>query len=124
MVYALTGYFRDALGAATSRRSWWPGRRVRLLRLDRAARARPRARGAAEGISTSGIDLWFFGGVASSIRDTASPGEEFRISAAGPAVTLLVVVATAAAAVALSSTDAALDAARFSDTGASTAWRC
>jgi len=43
------------------------------------------------GIGISGIDLWFFGGVAKMERDTDSPGVEFRVSAAGPAVTLLIV---------------------------------
>ncbi len=44
-----------------------------------------------EGIEISGIDLWFFGGVAKMSRDTQSAGAEFRISAAGPLVTLILV---------------------------------
>src|SRR3954454_23188263 len=44
------------------------------------------------GIEIAGIDLWFFGGVARMSRDTDSPGVEFRVSAAGPAVTALIVV--------------------------------
>ncbi len=44
-----------------------------------------------EGIEISGIDLWFFGGVAKMSRDTQSAGAEFRISAAGPLVTLVLV---------------------------------
>jgi Zn-dependent protease len=43
------------------------------------------------GIDIAGIDLWFFGGIARMSRDTDSPGVEFRVSAAGPAVTLLIV---------------------------------
>ncbi|MBA3328091.1 MAG: site-2 protease family protein [Solirubrobacterales bacterium] len=43
------------------------------------------------GIAISGIDLWFFGGVAKMSRDTDSPATEFKVAAAGPAVTLLVV---------------------------------
>src|ERR671917_1743563 len=43
-----------------------------------------------EGIAISGIDLWFFGGVAKMARDTHAPGAEFRIAAAGPAVTLVI----------------------------------
>ena len=43
-----------------------------------------------EGIAISGIDLWFFGGVAKMARDTQSPGSEFRIAAAGPLVTLVI----------------------------------
>ena len=45
-----------------------------------------------EGIEVSGIDLFFFGGVMKMSRDTMSPGQEFRIAAAGPLVTLLIVV--------------------------------
>ncbi|HYP48818.1 MAG TPA: site-2 protease family protein [Thermoleophilaceae bacterium] len=44
------------------------------------------------GIPISGIDLWMFGGVAKMERDTDSPGVEFRVAAAGPAVTLLIVL--------------------------------
>ena len=46
------------------------------------------------GIEIAGIDLWFFGGIAKLNRDSQSPGEEFRVSAAGPAVTLLIVIAS------------------------------
>lgn len=45
------------------------------------------------GIDVLGIDLWVFGGLAKLSRDSRSPGEEFRIAAAGPAVTLLIAVA-------------------------------
>jgi Zn-dependent protease len=45
-----------------------------------------------EGIAISGIDLWFFGGVAKMARDTQSPGSEFRISVAGPLVTFVIVL--------------------------------
>jgi Zn-dependent protease len=47
-----------------------------------------------EGIETTGIDLWFFGGIAKLSRDSHTPGEEFRVAAAGPAVTLLIVLVT------------------------------
>jgi Zn-dependent protease len=43
------------------------------------------------GIGISGIDLWFFGGLAKMTRDTDSPGEEFRVAAAGPLATLAIV---------------------------------
>ena len=43
------------------------------------------------GIETSGIDLWFFGGIAKMNREADSPGTEFKVAAAGPAVTLSVV---------------------------------
>lgn len=43
------------------------------------------------GIGIAGIDLWLFGGIAKMNRDADSAGVEFRIAAAGPAVTLLIV---------------------------------
>lgn len=54
-----------------------------------------------EGIQVIGIDLWFFGGVAKMSRDSNTPGEEFRIAAAGPAVSLLLAVVFAGAALAM-----------------------
>jgi Zn-dependent protease/CBS domain-containing protein len=44
-----------------------------------------------QGIETTGIDLWFFGGVAKMSRDSDSPGTEFKIAVAGPLVTLVVI---------------------------------
>ncbi|MDA0163289.1 site-2 protease family protein [Solirubrobacter ginsenosidimutans] len=42
-----------------------------------------------EGIGVGGIDLFFFGGFMRAMRDSETPGEEFRVAAAGPAVTLI-----------------------------------
>ena len=42
------------------------------------------------GIPITEITLWMFGGVARMTKDSDSPGTEFKIAAAGPAVTLLV----------------------------------
>ena len=42
------------------------------------------------GIPIAGIDLWLFGGIARMTRDTPSPGVEFRVSIAGPVVTLVI----------------------------------
>jgi Zn-dependent protease/CBS domain-containing protein len=64
------------------------------------------------GIGISGIDLWFFGGVAKMTRDTDSAATEFKVAAAGPAVTL-VIVGICIALSALVSQGAALDAMRF-----------
>jgi Zn-dependent protease len=49
------------------------------------------------GIAVLGIDLWFFGGMARPAREPETPGEEFKISAAGPAGTLLALTICAAA---------------------------
>jgi Zn-dependent protease len=45
-----------------------------------------------EGIEVTGIDLFLFGGVMKMSHDTESPGQEFRVSAAGPLVTLLLAI--------------------------------
>jgi Zn-dependent protease len=66
-----------------------------------------------EGIQIAGIDLWFFGGVAKMSRDTRTPGEEFKVAAAGPAVTLLIIVVTWVTAIALSRTGEFFDSAQF-----------
>ncbi|HUA12696.1 MAG TPA: site-2 protease family protein [Solirubrobacteraceae bacterium] len=49
------------------------------------------------GIPIAGIDLWFLGGLARMRREPATAGEELKVSAAGPFVTLLVLVACVAA---------------------------
>ena len=48
------------------------------------------------GIPITEITLWLFGGVARMSRDSDSPGTEFKIAAAGPAVTLLLMILCAA----------------------------
>ena len=68
-----------------------------------------------EGITISGIDLWFFGGVARMSRDTDSPGVEFRVSAAGPAVTFVIVAVLVAIGVAIAGPDRLWDIASFQD---------
>jgi Zn-dependent protease len=49
------------------------------------------------GIPILGIDLWFFGGMARPAREPETAGEEFKISAAGPAATLAILVVCVAA---------------------------
>ncbi len=41
------------------------------------------------GIPIAGIDLWFFGGLSQMRREPQSAGEELKVAAAGPAVTLV-----------------------------------
>jgi Zn-dependent protease len=54
-----------------------------------------------EGIEVLGIDLFFFGGYMKSSRDSDTPGEEFRVAAAGPAVNLLIAAVGTALGIAL-----------------------
>jgi Zn-dependent protease len=67
-----------------------------------------------EGIEVAGIDLFLFGGVMKMNRDTDSPGAEFRVAAAGPLVTLLIMGLAAIAAVVLAGADSFWAAARLS----------
>lgn len=75
------------------------------------------------GIPIEGIDLWLFGGVAKLGRDTDSPGVEFRVAIAGPAVTLLIAVLCFAAGAAISSSSDVFESSQFGDetVGATTA---
>ena len=45
-----------------------------------------------EGIEVKRIDLFLFGGLTQMSRDAATPGEEFKIAAAGPLATLAFVL--------------------------------
>src|SRR4051794_35334602 len=67
------------------------------------------------GIEIAGIDLWFFGGVARMSRDTDSPGVEFRVSAAGPAVTAAIVAVLIGIGAAIAGPDRLWDIATFQD---------
>src|SRR5256885_10152535 len=40
------------------------------------------------GIGIAGIDLWMLGGIAQMKKESPTPGVDFRISAAGPALSL------------------------------------
>jgi Zn-dependent protease/CBS domain-containing protein len=67
------------------------------------------------GIPIQGIDLWLFGGVAKLGRDSDSPGVEFRVAAAGPAVTLVVAAVCLGLGALISSPEEVLDSSRFDD---------
>ena len=88
MIWSLSGLYEDVVGPdqsfllATASALLFFGSVV-LHELGHAVVARR------NGIDTLGIDLWLLGGLARLSRDSDSPGVEFRIAAAGPAVTLL-----------------------------------
>jgi Zn-dependent protease len=68
------------------------------------------------GIPITEITLWLFGGVARMSKDTESAGEEFKIAAAGPAVTAVIALVCGAAGIAIAGSNDFLDAMRVSDT--------
>jgi Zn-dependent protease len=65
------------------------------------------------GIEIAGIDLWFLGGIAKLSRDSRTPREELVVAIAGPAVTLLIVVACVVAGAAVDGWSGFLDAIWF-----------
>jgi Zn-dependent protease len=75
-----------------------------------------------EGIETASIDLWFFGGLARLSRDSHTPGEEFRMAAAGPLVTLLVIVLCAGVGIAIAGPDRYWEATGFQSGDAVAPW--
>ena len=100
MIWSLTGLYEDVVGnnafmLATISAFLFFGSVV-LHELGHAVVARR------NGIETHGIDLWLLGGLAKLSRDSDTPGAEFRIAAAGPAVTLLFGLACVGAGFALS----------------------
>jgi Zn-dependent protease len=64
-----------------------------------------------QGIQVERIELWFFGGLAQLRGEPRSPGAEFAVAVAGPAVTLVVFVVCAAAAALVDSSSHFVDAA-------------
>src|SRR3954470_5405487 len=99
VIFLLSGSFRDVLGGSRTTAYFVAVASALLFyvslilhELGHAIAARR------EGIAVERIDLWFFGGLAQLSRQPETPGAEFRIAAAGPLVTLLVIVASAGAA--------------------------
>src|SRR5215210_1292413 len=114
-IYLFQGSFRDTLGAsdttafavAVAAAVLFFGS-ILLHELGHALAARH------EGIEVTGIDLFLFGGVMKMSRDTDSPGAEFRVAAAGPAVTLGIVVAGGLLTMLVAGPDRLFDAGRLS----------
>lgn len=115
MIWSLTGLYEDVVGedaftlATLSAFLFFAS--VVLHELGHAVVARR------NGIETHGIDLWLLGGLARLSRDSDSPGAEFRIAAAGPAVTLVFGLLCVGAGLALSGSGGFGDALGFQDDG-------
>jgi len=104
VIWLLSGYYRDLLGspqdslepyalAVVSAIAFFAS--ILLHEIGHAITAMRNK------IGTSQITLWMFGGIAALQRDPQSPGVEFRIAAAGPAVTLLLALAAIGAGAAI-----------------------
>ncbi len=110
LIFLLSGYFEDIIIGATSTGGYLVAvvavimffSSIVLHELGHAVVARRL------GIGITGIDLWFFGGIAKMSRDSDTPGTEFKIAAAGPLVTFIIAAVCVGLCAALSS-GAALD---------------
>ena len=96
VIYFLSGYYRDLLGSAEG--SSQPYLLAVLSAAGFFASILLHELGHAfvalrNRISISQITLWMFGGIAVLDRDPPKPGVEFRIAAAGPAVTFVLALA-------------------------------
>jgi Zn-dependent protease/CBS domain-containing protein len=114
-IYLFQGSFRDTLGASDTTAfavalvaSVLFFGSILLHELGHAFAARR------EGIEVAGIDLFLFGGVMKMSRDTDTPGAEFRVAAAGPLVTLLIVIVGGLVTIAVAGPDRLFDAGRLS----------
>src|SRR4051794_37786017 len=86
MIYTLSGFFNQVLDVSNSEAYAVAVAAALLFFLSLALHELGHAIVARRnGIGVIGIDLWLFGGVAKLTRDSESPGEEFRVAAAGPA---------------------------------------
>ncbi|MDX6732697.1 MAG: hypothetical protein QOC54_2645 [Baekduia sp.] len=93
MIYSLSGYFDTVLGGSSTTAYLVAVAGALLFFLSLALHELGHAIVAQRnGIEVLGIDLWLFGGLAKLSRDSESPGEEFRVAVAGPAVTAMIVV--------------------------------
>lgn len=68
------------------------------------------------GVPITDITLWLFGGVARMSKDTETAGAEFKIAAAGPAVTAVIALACCAVGIAISGGEEFFKAMRVIDT--------
>src|SRR5829696_4617612 len=114
-IYLFQGSFRDTLGASDTTAfgvavvaSVLFFGSIPLHELGHAVAARR------EAIDVTGIDLFLFGGVMKMSRDTDSPGAEFRVAAAGPLVTLAIVIVGAGLTALIAGPDRLFDAGRLS----------
>jgi Zn-dependent protease len=112
VIYFLAGYFQDTLGGsqtegfivAVCSALLFFGSLV-LHELGHALVARR------NGIEIDGIDLWLLGGLARFRQDSRSPGQEFAIAAAGPAVSFVIAAIFTLVSLAVAGTSNAIDVA-------------
>jgi Zn-dependent protease len=94
MIWLLSGYFGDVLDTSDGEAYAVAVAGAFLFFVSLAIHELGHAIAARrQGMEVTGIELWMLGGVTKFTRETRSPAEELKVSAAGPAATLGVVVA-------------------------------
>jgi Zn-dependent protease len=112
VIYFLAGYFQDTLGGTQTEGFVVAVCSAVLFFASLIAHELGHAFTARRnGIEIDGIDLWLLGGLARFKQDSRSPGQEFAIAAAGPAVSLLLALVFAGLSLAVAGTDNAMDVA-------------
>ncbi len=92
LIYILTGYFDDVLDGSDQQAFLTAAGAAVLFEVSLVLHELGHALVARRyGIGITGIDLWFFGGLAKLDRESETPGEEFKVAAAGPLVTALII---------------------------------
>jgi Zn-dependent protease len=92
LIYMLTGYFGDVLDGSDQQAFICAVAAAVLFEVSLVLHELGHALTARRfGIGTTGIDLWFFGGLAKLDREPETPGQEFKVAAAGPLVTALII---------------------------------
>lgn len=118
VIFSLSGYFENILGGSQTQAYVVAVASALLFFVSLIAHELGHALVARRlGIGISGIDLWLLGGVAKMTRDTRTAGEEFKVAAAGPAVTLVIVALCAVGSVAAGRSGSVLEAATFNYAG-------
>ncbi|MCW3000288.1 MAG: site-2 protease family protein [Solirubrobacterales bacterium] len=92
LIYILTGYFGDVLDGSNQQAFLCAVGGALIFEMSLVLHELGHALVARRyGIGITGIDLWFFGGLAKLDREPDTPGEEFKVAVAGPLVTALII---------------------------------
>jgi len=117
LIYLLSGYFGDVLNGSDSEAFFVAVAAALLFEASIVVHEIGHAVVARHyGIGISGVDLWFFGGLAKLEKEPDTPWREFAVAVAGPLVTVIVAAGCAVAAILASDSDAFVDAATLANT--------
>ncbi len=120
MIISLNGYFSDVLTGSDSQSFYVAVAAALLFGVSIVVHELGHALAARRyGIETSGVDLWFFGGLAKLDREPDTPGREFAVAIAGPLVTAACAAICAVGAIVASDGDSFVDAATLQNVSSS-----